>query len=404
MISHNGILLETLQIQVIMNPSYDAIVIGAGVIGASIAHNLSQRGVKVLILERQSVGSGATGASSGLVRMHYDIEVDAALAWQSFQFFRNWREHIGGECGFHRTGFVQIVSPDKNEQLRANVEMQKKIGIITEVIAAADVRKLAPMLKTDDFELAAYEPESGYADPVLTTNSLIEGAKACGAVLMQDCEVTGIRISGGKVAGVHSSRGSFDAPILVNCAGTFADRIGKLAGVKIPLVTWTHDVAFVKRPTRVGMHPTVIDDALSMYFRPEGELTLIGLEDNNRMGEPPDSALGRVDPEFVMRAIDRICERMEGMEAGSLHSTHLGRDGLTPDQRAILDKAGPDGFYVACGFSGTGFKLAPAVGVCMSELILDGGAKLVATSSLNLARFERGELLQGEHSYGDVWK
>jgi glycine/D-amino acid oxidase-like deaminating enzyme len=150
------------------------------------------------------------------------------------------------------------------------------------------------------------------------------------------------------------------------------------------------------------MHPACIDDALAMYFRPEGELTLIGLEDYNRMSEPPESDLGRVDPEFVMRAIDRICERMEGMEEGSLHSTHVGRDGLTPDQRAIIDKAGPDGFYIACGFSGTGFKLSPAVGVCMSELILDGAAKLVDISSLNLDRFARGELLQG--SYGHLWK
>jgi len=387
-----------------MNPTYDAIVIGAGVIGASIAHNLSQRGLKVLILERQSVATGATGASSGLVRMHYDIEVDAALAWQSFQFFRNWRERVGGECGFRRTGFLQIVPPDKNDQLRGNVEMQKRLGILTEVVTAADVSRLAPMFKTGDFELAAYEPESGYADPVLTTNSFIANAKACGAVLMQDCEVTGIRLSGGKIAGVKSSRGSFDAPILVNCAGTFADRIGKMVGIQIPLTTWTHDVAFVKRPPNVGMHPTVIDDALSMYFRPEGELTLIGLEDNNRMGEPPESDPGRVDPEFVMRAIDRICERMNGMEEGSLHSTHVGRDGLTPDQRAIMDKAGPDGFYTACGFSGTGFKLSPAVGVCMSELILDGSAKLVDIASLNLDRFARGELLQGEHFYGNIWK
>ncbi|RPI92464.1 MAG: FAD-binding oxidoreductase [Chloroflexi bacterium] len=387
-----------------MNPSYDAIVIGAGVIGASIAHNLSLRGLKVLILERQSVAVGATGASSGLVRMHYDVEVDAALAWQSFQFFRNWRERVGGECGFKRTGFLQIVPPGKNDQLRGNVEMQKRIGILTEVVTAVEVRKLAPMFKTEDFELAAYEPESGYADPVLTTNSFIANAKARGAALRQDCEVTGIRVSGGKVAGVESSRGPFDASIVVNCAGTFADRIGKMAGLQIPLTTWSHDVAFVKRPRGVGMHPTVIDDALSMYFRPEGELTLIGLEDNNRMGEPPESDLGRVDPEFVMRAIDRICERVNGMEEGSLHSTHLGRDGLTPDQRAIMDQAGPDGFYIACGFSGTGFKLSPAVGVCMSELILDGSAKLVDIASLNLGRFARGELLHGEHSYGDLWK
>jgi sarcosine oxidase subunit beta len=177
-----------------------------------------------------------------------------------------------------------------------------------------------------------------------------------------------------------------------------------MAGLQIPLTTWTHDVAFVKRPPHAGMHPTCIDDVLAMYFRPEGELTLIGLEDDNRMGEPPDSDLSRVDPGFVMRAIDRICERVEGMEAGSLHSTHVGRDGLTPDQRAILGSAGPDGFYLACGFSGTGFKLSPAVGVCMSELILDGSAQLVNISSLTLDRFTRGELLRGEHSYGDIWK
>src|SRR5690606_34049208 len=210
-----------------MNETYDAIVIGAGVIGASIAYNLSERGLRVLILERQSVGVGATGASSGLVRMHYDLEVDSALAWQSFHFFKNWRERIGGECGFKRTSFLQIVSPDKNEQLRGNVEMQKGLGIPTEVVTAEEVRKIAPIFKTDDFELAAYEPESGYDDPVLTTNSFIMKAKANGAVLMQDGEVTGIRLGGGKVKGVDSRHGSFDAPIIVNCAGTFAARVAK---------------------------------------------------------------------------------------------------------------------------------------------------------------------------------
>jgi sarcosine oxidase subunit beta len=387
-----------------MNQTYDAIVIGAGVMGASIAYNLSQRGSKVLILERESIAVGATGASSGLVRMHYDIEVDSALAWESFHFFKNWRERVGGECGFKKTGFLQIVKPKMNEQLRGNVAMQQRLGITTEVITTADVKKLAPMFKTDDFEFAAYEPESGYADPALTTNSFITKAKESGAMFRQDCEVTGIRVGRGKVQGVESSLGSFDAPIVVNCAGIFAGRIGKMADVEIPIDTWSHDVAFVKRPANVGMHPTVIDDVLGMYFRPEGELTLIGLEDDNHMGESPETDLGRVSKEFVYNAIDRICLRMDGMEEGALHSTHVGRDGITPDQRAIMDKAGPDGFYIACGFSGTGFKLSPAVGVCMTELILDGSAKLVDISLLNLGRFARGELLQGEHSYGHIWK
>ncbi|HKY53497.1 MAG TPA: FAD-dependent oxidoreductase, partial [Anaerolineales bacterium] len=161
-----------------MNQIYDAIVIGAGVMGASIAYNLSQRGLKVLILERQTIAVGATGASSGLVRMHYDVEVDSALAWESFHYFKNWRERIGGDCGFTRTGFLQIVKPAMNEQLRGNVAMQQRLGILTEVVTADDVKKLAPMFNTDDFELAAYEPESGYADPTSVTNSFITNAKA----------------------------------------------------------------------------------------------------------------------------------------------------------------------------------------------------------------------------------
>src|SRR5690349_10739213 len=195
-----------------MNPSCDAIVIGAGVMGASIAYNLSQRGLRVLILERHSIAVGATGQSSGLVRMHYDVEVDSALAWESFHYFKDWRERIGGEAGFKRTGFLQIVKPGMNEQLRGNVAMQQKLGILTEVITATDVKKLAPMFKTEDFELAAYEPESGYADPTSVANSYITIAKACGSTFLQDCEVTGIRVSGGRVVGVDSSRGSFDAP------------------------------------------------------------------------------------------------------------------------------------------------------------------------------------------------
>src|SRR3972149_8701140 len=134
-----------------MKQTFDAIVIGAGVMGASIAYNLSQRGLKVLILERQSVAVGATGASSGLVRVHYDSEVDSALAWQSFHFFKNWRERIGGECGFKRTGFLQIVAPEKNDQLRGNVEMQKRVGILTDLVTAGEGRKIALMVTTSEF-------------------------------------------------------------------------------------------------------------------------------------------------------------------------------------------------------------------------------------------------------------
>jgi sarcosine oxidase subunit beta len=388
-----------------MAQSYDAIVIGAGVVGVSIAFHLAEQGLKPIILERKEIACGATGRSSGLVRMHYDLEAESRLAWVSFQYFRNWRERVGGECGFTRTGFLYIDSPKHNDQMRANVEMHKRIGIPSEVITAGDVKRLVPTFTTDDFEFAAYEPESGYADPVLTSNSLLDAAKRHGAKYLQDCEVTGIRVASGKVTGVQSTRGWVATPVIVNAAGAWAATIAKMVDVAIPLETWTHDVAHLRRPSGVGDHPTVIDGALAMYFRPDsGGLTLVALEDNNRLGEALDSELDYVAKDFVQRVVDRICQRIPAMEAGSLQSTYAGRDGLTPDQHAILGPAGPQGFYLATGFSGTGFKTSPAVGACMSEIILHGRSKTVDVSGFALDRFERGELLKGEHAYGDIWR
>jgi len=388
-----------------MSKNFDAILIGAGVVGTSIAFHLAERGIKPLVVERRQVGFGATGSSSGLVRMHYDLELESHLAWVSFQYFRNWRERVGGECGFTRTGFLHIEPADHASKLRSNVEMHKRLGIPTSVISGEDVKRLAPSFYTEDIAIAAYEPESGYADATLTANSFLSAAKARGAEFVQDCKVTGLQISGGRITGVKTSQGDFSAPVVVNAAGAWSGTIGEMAGLKIPLDTWTHDVVHIRRPAVVGEHPTVIDSSLSMYFRPDsGDLTLIALEDDSRIGESPEAELGYVARDFVERAVERICRRIPAMEQGSLHSSHVGRDGLTPDQRAIIGPAGPQGFYLVTGFSGTGFKLSPAVGLCVSELILDGRATTVDISGFDPARFERGEMLKGEHDYGFIWR
>ncbi|MBI4769936.1 MAG: FAD-binding oxidoreductase [Chloroflexi bacterium] len=238
-----------------------------------------------------------------------------------------------------------------------------------------------------------------------TATGFLAAARQRGAVLVQDCRVRAVNTVGGRVTGVETEQGQFAAPIVVNAAGAWAGEIGRMAGVELPLTTWRHEVLFVRRPPCLGPHPVVIDFALLMYFRPEtGGLTLVALEDTNRSGEPPDGEVESVAADFVERAVERLCRRVPGMEAGSRHSTHAGMDGLTPDQRAILDRAGPEGFYLACGFSGTGFKIGPAVGACMAELILDGRAATVDISPFNLGRFERGELLYGEHPYGSIWR
>ncbi len=385
--------------------TYDAIIIGAGIAGVSIAFHLAERGLRPAILERHFIAAGATGRSSGLVRMHYDLEAEARLAWASFQYFRHWGERVGGESGFTRTGFVQIVPRAVNEHLRANVQMHQRLGIPSLLVTADDVRRLAPGFNTEDFDLAAYEPESGYADPGSTAASLLAAARQRGARLVSDCTVTGIHTAGGRVTGVSSTRGRFAAPVVVNAAGAWAAEVGRLAGVELPLTTWTHDVAFIRRPPEIASHPTVIDDALAMYFRPEtGGLTLVALEDGNRFGLSPETPTEQAPPGFVERAIERLIRRVPAMERGSLKTAHSGHDGLTPDQCAILGAAGPAGFYLACGFSGAGFKLGPAVGACLSELIVDGRAATADITPFDLGRFERGALLHGEHAYQQPWR
>ncbi len=388
-----------------MHETADVIIVGGGVHGVSLAYHLALRGVEALVLEKRFLAAEATGRSSGLVRMHYDLEPESRLAWASFKYFYNWSDVVGGECGFTRTGFIQLVAPEYTDHLRANVAMHQHIGIPSLLVTADDVRRLAPYFTANDFEVAAYEPESGYADPSATTMALMNAARQRGARLVQDCLVSGVRVEGGKVTGVLTDKGEYSAPIVVNAAGAWAAQVGRLAGVELPIDTWRHDTMYIRRP--LGMcpvHPTVIDDANSMYFRPEtGGLTLVGLEDGNVIGESPDGYTDRAKPGFVERGIERICKRIPMMDAGSVHSSQGGYDGITPDQRAILGQAGPDGFYLVCGFSGTGFKIAPAVGACMAELILDGRASTVDITPFTPERFSQGKHLKGEHSYEKIW-
>ncbi|MBW8012583.1 MAG: FAD-binding oxidoreductase [Chloroflexi bacterium] len=388
-----------------MQNTADVIIIGGGVHGASLAFHLSQRDVKVIVMEKNFIASGATGRSSGLLRMHYDFELESKLAWESFQYFRNWAEIVGGDCGFMRTGFFQFAKPETTQQLRANVAMHQSIGIPSELVTPEDVTRLAPHFNVEGMEIAAYEPESGHADPNATTASFFEIARQKGTRLIQDCHVTAIHTQGGKITGVDTSQGKFTAPIVVNVAGAWAAEIAQLLGLEIPVDTWQHDVMFVNRPAEMGdSHPAAIDFQNSMYFRSEtGGLTLVGLDDDSMMGGSPDNPTDHAQKGFVEKAIERICSRIPIMEKASLHSAYCGIDGITPDQRGIIGKAGPDGFYLQCGFSGTGFKISPAVGACMSELIVDGQAQLVDITPFRFERFAEDELISGEHSYGNIW-
>lgn len=391
-----------------MNETADVIVVGAGVQGSSLAFHLAKRGAQVLVLEREAVAAGATGRSSGFVRMHYDLESDARLAWLSFPYFEHWDELVGaGDCGFVRTGFLHAMGPELADALRANVAMLQAIGIDTRVAEPDEIARLIPGATTDGIGAAAWEPRSGYADPSGTAAGLLEAARRLGARYVQGCRVGGCVVDGDRVAGVETDRGRFEAPVVVDVAGAWAPQLAATVGVEVPVQTWRHDTAFFGLPAgRTNDLPILIDEPNGVYFRPEGrELLLVGLEAANEVGGSPDRPHRATPPEILEDMIERLCRRVPWMRDGTFRIAHGGQDGITPlDQRPILGRAGPDGFILACGFSGTGFKTAPAIGQCLAELILDGAATTVDIGGYSLERFASGTPLRGPHPYGALWR
>jgi len=385
----------------------DVIIVGAGVQGASLAFHLARRGTRVLVLERASVAAGATGRSSGFVRMHYDLESEAHLAWASYPYFRDWADRVGaGDCSLVRTGFLQLVPPELAGNLRANVAIQQGLGIRTEVVDRDDVARILPGAALDDVLAAAWEPESGYADPSGTAAGFLAAARRHGTRLVTGCQVDALLTAADRIAGVETSRGRFSAPVVVLVAGAWVAPLARTVGLDVPVDTWRHDTAYFGLPDGHATNfPVVIDEGNGVYFRPEGrELMLVGLAAGNEFGGSPDRPMVPMPMDATEDMITRVCARLPWMADGSLRTAHGGQDGITPDQRPIIGPAGPDGLWLSCGFSGTGFKTAPAVGASLSEWMLDGLPKTVDVRVYDLRRFAENRPLVGEHDYGVLWR
>ena len=387
-----------------MPETTEALIIGAGVMGASLAYHLTRAGMtRVTVVDKKGLCGGMTAKSGALVRMHYTNEPEARMAFAALRYFQHWQEMVGGQCGFTRTGFVVTVTPDNAARLCKNVEMLQRIGVTTSVITAQELQELQPFAQVDDLTVAAYEPESGYADPRATTTAFMQQAQRQGAVLREGVRVTAIRTAGGRVIGVDTSGGPIDAPIVVVMAGPWSDRLLKTAGIDFPLIPQRAQIAFYQRPAELAKgHMVFIDGALGTYFRPHGtELTLIGV--GHWKPEPPpdpDAYNEANDPDFIPAAQLKVARRIPALQHAEYVRGHAGIYDVSPDTRAILDRApGVDGLYIAAGFSGTGFKISPAVGACMAELITQGRATFVDLTPFRFSRFEENRPIRGPHEY-----
>jgi sarcosine oxidase subunit beta len=382
-----------------MGAGASVVVVGGGVMGCSIAFHLAERGVEVLVLERGTVCSGMTARSGAVVRTHYTNAPEASMALAGLGYFRDWRERVGGWCGFTVTGAVVLVGPDDGERLRRNVAMLRGVGVDTEVATPAELGAEHPELDLRGVGLAAVEPASGYADPVATTFAFASRAVDLGARIRQGVGVRALRVVGDAVVGLDTTDGVVGADAVVLACGPWVDPLARTAGFELGITPERAQIAFVPRPPAARRHPVVIDGVLGTYFRPHGgELTLLGVEAGHQLGvEAIDAEVEGYDHGVVAAALRRLAGRVPSFAGASFARGHRGVYDTSPDSRAVLDAApGVAGLFVAGGFSGTGFKKAPAVGACMAELITNGRARTVDLHPFRLGRFAEGDPIVGD--------
>jgi sarcosine oxidase subunit beta len=375
-----------------MAATAEVVIVGAGIVGASVAYWLTEFGMRdVLVVERRVPASGATGKSGALVRLHYPNPHETQLALESLRFFQEWESRVGTSSPFVRTGFLQVVAPDDEAKLRQNVALHQALGAPVTLLDRAAVAELEPWRELGELTVAAYEPESGYADPIAATLGLLARAEQRGATLWPGTTVTEVLLTGDRVAGVETTRGPIAAPVVVLAPGPWANRLLAPLGLDYQLLPRRVQVVVFRWPLEPApAHCCGIDTAVGLWYRPEGKTaTLVGLEAGVQPADPdhyPETA----DPSFVAPARAAIARRYPALAEGIVRGGWAGIVMQSPDGRPLF---GPipeySGLFAFLGDSGTSFKTAPAIGRALAEWIVSG------RSSRDLTPFRVARLAEG---------
>ncbi len=386
-----------------MTKTTDVVVVGGGVIGASVAFHLATRGVGVTLVEKGSIAAGPTGRSCGIIRQHYSHPVTVRMALESLRFFQNFEETVGGTCDFRRTGYLLAAGPDQIGTLSANVAMQQSLGVNTRVISVDELRELEPEVSTEGIVGAAYEAESGYADPYSTTTALARRAEELGAEILPGTCVRSIEVEGDRVCGVVTDAERLRAESVVLATGPWAPQLAGALGVQLPITPCRVQVCLFNRAETIRHDQIFIDAALGVYTRPEGEdLMLVGSVETDEAEagiEDPDHFQRVADFDAVERYSEQLIRRFPAMDKGGFVNGYASLYDVTPDWQPILGALpGVENLYCAAGSSGHGFKLAPRIGQMMADLLVDGDAAGGDIEFFGFDRFARGQRADGGYA------
>lgn len=382
----------------------DIVILGAGVMGASIAFHLAKRKAgKIVVLDKDHVGRGGSGRSSALVRMHYSFEPEVQLALVSLKMFQNWQDIVGAPGDFRKTGFVRIVHPNESERLKLNVEMQRKLGAKVELIDKKVLGKLEPDWKVDDIELVAYEPDSGYGDGAGVANDFLQAARELGVAYFSRTRATELKTHSRRIAGVVTDQGSIAAPVVIAAMGPWTQPLIQQVGYDLPIECEYHHVAILRNaPDMKGGGCACIDSVTATYFRSDAHDKFLIGDFYGKRPVDPDDFPQRASDDSVEEIIERACRRVPKLDGAEVMRGVTGVYDMTPDSRPLLGEVpGVSGLYVCAGFSGMGFKISPAIGLVMSELLLDGLGKTVDISAFRPNRFAEKKPIKAQYEYVD---
>lgn len=387
--------------------TYDMVVVGGGVMGASIALHLAQAGVeRVLLIEKSYPGAGSSGKSGAILRQHYSHKVTIGMARESLQWFASFRERHGIDIGFRQLGMVFICPESDLSSLERNVELQRSMGVEASVIGPDELRDLEPSGSFSPTDRAAFEPEAATVNPVKTVYALIDLASQAGAEIAIGQAVVAFEREGDRISGVRLASGEvIESRIVINAAGPWSGGLMAQAGVEVPLTAVRPEQAFFEPPPGCGEKHLVYGDLVNgLYWKPEsaGWLRIGNLDSEGDAEVPdPDNYDEGVSGEFIESCRARIGRRLPHYfntpswgGCGALYT-------MTPDSHPLV---GPvpqvEGLWLVSGFSGHGFKLAPAVGLGLASALTGSPGGTFETEFFSVDRFRTGNPITVRYGYG----